>query len=100
MTDEESKRLDAVRDEVLKPKRHTIEIDCAPGSPRPGDLLPGILEGTGVTIDPENTFQRFFGWWGWYVPEDQVEAYQKAKPVIKARIEALYARGTIRAGSW
>ena len=81
-------------------EKFTIEIDCAPGNPRPGDLLPQILEGTGITIDPEKTFMRFFGWWGWDVPQEQSEQYLKVRNTIKERITALYNRGTIRAGSW
>lgn len=78
----------------------TIELDCAPGYPRPDDLLPGVLKDTGVTIDPQATSVRFFGNWEWIVPTSQEEAYAKARDTIKARITALYHSGTIRYGSW
>ena len=40
-----------------------LELDCPPGSPRPGDLLPGVLEGTGLEKSPEDTTSRLFGNW-------------------------------------
>lgn len=46
---------------------YTIELGCPPGSPRPGDLLPEVLKGTGVTINPEKTAARLFGDWEWIV---------------------------------
>jgi len=79
---------------------HTIELDCPPGSLRPGNLLPAVLAGTGVTIDPEKTVGRLFGNWTWEVPADQNEVYEKAIPLIKERITALYNSGSIRYGSW
>lgn len=81
-------------------KLFTIELDCAPGSPRPNELLPSVLEGTGVTIDPDETVSRFFGNWKWQVPDDQVEAYLVARDRVKARVTELYRRGLIRYGSW
>lgn len=79
---------------------YTIELDCPPGSPRPSDLLPGVLAETGVTLDPENTVGRFFGNWTWVIPEDQHAAYVAARDTIKGRIQDLYKRGSIRYGSW
>ena len=40
---------------------HTIELDCAPGFPRPDMLLPGILEGTGFTPEDVPCISTFFG---------------------------------------
>jgi len=79
---------------------YTIALGCQPGSPRPGDLLPGVLEGTGVTIDPTNTILRFFGDWEWAVPEDQTQTYERARETIQQRIKALYESGLVRWGSW
>lgn len=54
---------------VVPPKKDedrivpVIELDCGPGSPRPGDLLPEVLEGTGLPVrEPVSTF---FGNWTW-----------------------------------
>ncbi len=78
----------------------TIEIDCQPGYPRPNDLLPGVLDGTGVKIDPENTIGRFFGNWTWEIPEDQEKTYRASVDTIKERLTALYHAGTVRYASW
>ena len=81
-------------------KGYTIELDCPPGDPRPGDLLPQVLEGTGVVLDPDKTDGRFFGNWTWTIPEDQEPQFEAARETIKSRIKDLYSRGTIRYGSW
>lgn len=80
--------------------KHTIEIDCAPGGIRPNELLPSVLEGTGIEIDPENTVGRFFGNWTWEVPEEQHELYEQVRDTISERIKNLYNSGRIRYGSW
>ena len=49
---------------AIKYSRYSIELDCAPGGPRPNELLPSVLEGTGVTLDPEITVARCFGNFG------------------------------------
>lgn len=79
---------------------YSIELDCAPGYPRPGHLLPDVLEGTGVTLDADEPQSMFFGEWTWVIPADQEAAYKLAQPVIKERIIALYNDGFIRYGSW
>lgn len=79
---------------------YTIELDCPPGSPRPGDLLPQVLAGTGVELKPEDTVSRFFGNWTWVIPEEQVKAFEESRELIKERITDLYHRGMIRYGSW
>jgi len=80
--------------------RLEIGLGCPPGSPRPSDLLPGVLEGTGVRIDPTETTSRFFGDWTWAVPSDQVEAYEASRDEIASRIQHLYEDGRIRWGQW
>ena len=76
----------------------TIDLDCAPGGVRPGDLIGGVLKGTG--LKPGEPIAKFFGNWTWAfdVPRERWEA--KIQPIIKPRIEALYNAGTIRYGSW
>ena len=80
--------------------KYTIELECPTGEPRPGDLLPGVLEGTGITINPEDTFVRLFGRWGWNVPDEQVDLYESVRSTVKDRIAKLYDAQVIRAGSW
>jgi len=82
---------------------YSIELDCPSGFPRPGDLIAGVIAGTELenleSLKPENTTSRLFGNWIWEfdVPE---EVYERAKPIIKQRIERLYYSGVIRYGSW
>ena len=85
---------------MTKPKTYTIELDCAPMTPRPSTYLPGVLKSTGLKIDPENTVLRFFGNWTWEIPEDQVAKYEKVRGTIEKRITVLYMDGKIRYGSW
>ena len=77
---------------------HTIELDCAPFGPRPGDYFPGVIEGTSlVTKEPEN---KCFGNWTWNYNEVSCEAWEKVRPLLKERITKLYKSGSIRSGSW
>jgi hypothetical protein len=76
----------------------TIELDCPPGPPRPGDLIEDVIAGTGLpSRDPAN---RFFGNWTWDYTDVPEEVFLLAKPVLKERIENLFHRGVIRWGSW
>jgi hypothetical protein len=77
----------------------TIDLDCAPGSLRPGDLLPGVLEGLNIKKDPEDTVVRFFGNWRWEFKTSK-KKYERIKPIIKERITSLYNSSIIRYGSW
>ncbi len=78
---------------------HTIELDCPPGSPRPGDLIAGVLEGTGLPMI--ETSSRLFGEWTWdYTDLVDQEIWARVQPTLEARITDLYNRGVIRYGSW
>jgi len=76
----------------------TIELDCPPGHPRPGDLYPGVIEGTG--LPPRETVSRFFGNWTWDYNDLPRSEWERVQPILKQRITALYERGVIRYGSW
>lgn len=76
----------------------TIELDCPPGSLRPGDLLPHVLKGTGIPV--RDTQNRCFGNWTWDYTDIDPQVWAKAKPILKKRITALYNSGAIRDGSW
>lgn len=77
----------------------TLELDCAPGYPRPGDLITGVLEGTGLAV-PEKPVSMFFGNWTYAFDVPAEEWKTRIQPIIKPRIEALYRAGKIRYGSW
>ena len=77
-----------------------IELDCAPGAPRPGDLFPGVVHDTAVFEEDFEQKGRFFGNWSWYLKPEAADRYEIAKPEIERRIKALYASGRIRYGSY
>ena len=76
----------------------TIELDCAPGSPRPGDLIGSVIKDTG--LEERDTVGRFFGNWTWDYSDVPKDEWKKLQPTLKERVTALYNRGTIRYGSW
>lgn len=76
----------------------SIELDCAPGNPRPDDLIAGVIEGTGLEL--RETCMRFFGNWKWMYDDVPPEKWAEIQPTLKARITKLYEQGVIRYGSW
>jgi hypothetical protein len=76
----------------------TIELDCAPGWPRPGDLIAGVIEGTG--LEPRESVGRLFGNWTWDYSDIPAERWKAVQPILKERITDLYHKGYIRYGSW
>ncbi len=78
--------------------KYVLELDCAPGLPRPGDLLPGVLKGTKLKLDRPSSM--FFGNWAWVIPAEQEALYEKNRNKIAKRIKALYEVGAIRYGAW
>ena len=78
--------------------KQTIEIDCPPGYPRPGDLISGVIKGTGL---PERTNDSCcFGNWEWDYSDIPKDVWGKAKPIIKERLVKLYNAGIARYCSW
>jgi hypothetical protein len=76
----------------------SIELDCAPGGIRPGDLLPVVIRDTG--LEAKEPVSRFFGNWQWDYSDTPDEVWREAQPVIKERILGLHKKGYIRYGSW
>ena len=76
----------------------SIEIDCAPGGLRPDDLLPGVLEGTGIELG--ETISRSFGNWTWEIPYSQADQYEAVRDTVKSRLEELYNSHRCRYASW
>lgn len=98
MSTRQEKLAYSTRDGVMTGNKQTIELDCPPGGIRPGDLIGGVIEGTG--LPEKEPSSMFFGEWVWIYDMSQAEWEEKIQPVIKPRIEALYHRGYIRWGSW
>lgn len=75
-----------------------IELDCAPGNPRPGQLIGGVIKDTGL---PErNPVSMFFGCWSWEYNDTPSDKWEAIKPILIKRITALYQSGVIRYGGW
>jgi hypothetical protein len=86
---------DELREMLAKEQeKRLLYIDCPPGGTRPEDLLPGVLEGTGIPIKPD--VGRFFGNWTWDYSDVDKETWKKAQPIIHSRLKALYDKGRIR----
>ena len=77
----------------------TIELDCPPGNPRPGDLFPGLIAETGLKEDDFKLISKLFGNWTWELIQNE-QLYSECRSTIKERIEALYKKGLIRYASW
>lgn len=83
----------------------SIEIDCPPGGPRPGDLIGEIVKGTILeglpAAHPDATVARFFGCWQWnFTANVSAEEWVEVQKIIEPRIRLLFAAGVIRYGSW
>jgi len=81
-----------------KERMQTIELDCPPGYPRPGDLIEDVIAGTGLPT--RETVGRVFGNWIWDYSDIDSAIWEKAKPILEKRITELYNSGKIRFGSW
>jgi hypothetical protein len=76
----------------------TIELDCAPGGMRPGDLIGGVIEGTG--LQSRESVSRFFGNWTYDYSDVDPKEWERIREIIVPRIIALHKSGLIRYGSW
>jgi hypothetical protein len=76
----------------------TIELDCPPGLPRPGDLIKSVIEGTGLPY--REAASTCFGNWLWDYEDISDEAWKNVQPTLQERITNLYKQGLIRYGSW
>ncbi len=79
----------------------SIELDCPPGSPRPSDLIEGVLKDTGLVVEDFNTSAPFFGNQSWILKIGSKDAlFTSLKPVFEKRLQELYAAGIARYVSW
>lgn len=76
----------------------TIELDCAPGFPRPGDLIADVIDGTG--LPKREARSKFFGCWTWDYRDIPREDWLLAQKITAPRVSKLYENGVIRYGSW
>lgn len=80
-----------------------IELDCPPGSIRPDNLLPIVIDGTGLKVEDFEITSKSFGNWEFTLKEDKEdtnEIYKKCKDKIGTKIKELYKMGRIRYGSY
>lgn len=75
-----------------------ITLDCEPGNPRPGDLIDGVVEGTGLVV--EEPVSTLFGNWTWRFDSVSDEKWKEAQKTTEPRIRDLHKKGVIRYGSW
>jgi hypothetical protein len=80
----------------------SIELDCPPGSIRPGDLIESVLDGSGLTAADFETGTPFFGHQTWVCKDEEAKMalFAAHKLTFKARITELYNDGFIRYGTW
>lgn len=92
--------LEKIRSERLN--KFSIELDCPPGYPRPGDLIDGVLRDTGLEPTDFETGNPFFGHQIWILKKSANKdgIFIKKKPIFKERITRLYKEGLIRYGTW
>jgi hypothetical protein len=76
----------------------TIEIDCPPGSPRPGDLIEGVIKGTGLSL--RDSSSSFMGCWMWDYNDINPDVWKEIQIILEERLTKLYDNGTCRYCSW
>ena len=90
-----------MEDERLE--KFSIEIDCAPGYPRPGDLFPAVLAETGLTVEDFKNTTKWFGHWTWVLKEGNPERdtlFTRNRAVFRSRLTKMYEAGYARYVSW
>jgi hypothetical protein len=80
----------------------SIELDCRPGSPRPNDLIDGVLLTTGLKVSDFTTAPPFFGHQTWILKEsvNKDAVFTHYRPLFQQRVTQLYNSGAIRYGTW
>ena len=78
----------------------SIELDCAPGQPRPTDLIAGVVRDTPLQKHLKEPALQFFGHARWHFPDATRKEWNEAKKPVQRRIRKLYEEGKIRYGSW
>ena len=83
---------------TTEPKQQILQIDCPPGYPRPSDLLPQVLKGTGV--EPREHISTFFGNFTWDFSDVDPKMWEEARKIIGPRLIQLDKDAVTRYASW
>jgi hypothetical protein len=89
---------DQVAAAIEKAKRQVIRLDCAPGMPRPNELLPLALQKTGLPVVEASS--KLFGDFSFDYSHIEAAVWCQALPKLEANIKLLFAKQMIRFGSW
>jgi hypothetical protein len=92
-----------------------IEIDCAPGSTRPGNYFKQIITiisnneleyistfGKKLLNNPIEPVSKRFGNWEWVIPltEEEIRFSKEIHDIFQKNLTDLYNSGAIRYASW
>lgn len=97
-TTENAEFVCAALNSFLDKNQQTIELDCAPGTPRPDSYIDSVIKDTG--LPSREPVSKFFGNWMWVYNDIPAEQWERVRATLKERITALYNAGRIRYGSW
>lgn len=84
-------------------QNYSIEIDCPPGFPRPGDLFPAVIANTGLKVEDFDNTGKLFGHWTWVLKEGDPTRdalYTRNRPLFEFRLVQMYEAGYARYVSW
>lgn len=79
------------------PTEQEVHIECPPREPRPGDLIAGIIKGTGLPLREDVAEFRLFSHWKWEYHDIPRENWEAAVPIMFRRLKRLYKKQAIRA---
>lgn len=80
--------------------KYSIEIDCAPGTPRPDTVLPLALANTEMKVEDFERTSTFFGNWTYVPLLEKEELYKKSQNTIKQNLNKAYDEKRCRYCSW
>lgn len=78
----------------------TIEIDCAPGNLRPGDVMKSMIEELELPFKYKETSGRLFGNWTWTFNEFNEEDWRAIQKKVGPYLTKCWEKGTVRYASW
>jgi len=79
---------------------YSIEIDCAPGLPRPDTHFNNMCEICELDISWFKSPTKFFGNWEWKVNPEYNSQYIKKQKEIQTYLTDLYIYSNVRYASW
>lgn len=85
---------------TMSEEKYTIEIDCAPLTPRPDTWFKLICQEIGMSEDEFQLTNKFFGEWTWKVKPESIERYKVQQQKVGEILKDLNKKGNIRYGSW